>query len=266
MTTSRRARPSRLSHISRFIPAPTVVGAAALVLAGAGAVVVSSTGGSTGDTQVAGGSLQALSVNLTAEDTAAGPTTRTHLVRDRSGDMVRVSRDVDREELEQQAALQADQRTEALQDLAQAAQKESDNLLSEQWVLPLAGYSISAGFGEAGYLWASGYHTGLDLSAAEGTPIAAVAPGTITHTGYDYSASWAGNLTVLQLENGDEIWYAHQSSISVSPGDQVAPGEVIGYVGSTGNSTGPHLHLEVHPGGGDPVDPMAVLLEHGVTP
>ncbi len=244
------------------------------MLAGAGAVVVSSTGGSTGDTQVAGGSLQALSVNLTAEDTAAEPTTRTHLVRDRNGDMVRVSRDIDRQELEQQAELQADQRMAALQDLAAAAQEESDELreqeesdeLREQWVLPLAGYSISAGFGEAGYLWASGYHTGLDLSAAEGTPIAAVAAGTITRTGYDYSASWAGNLTVLQLENGDEIWYAHQSSISVNPGDQVAPGEVIGAVGSTGNSTGPHLHLEVHPGGGDPVDPMSVLLEHGVTP
>jgi len=236
------------------------------VLAGAGAVVVSSTGDSSTDTPVADGSLQALSVNLTAEDTAAEPTTRTHLVRDRDGDMVRVSRDVNRQELEQQAEVQSDQRTAALQDLAQAAQDESDKLLSEQWVLPLAGYSISAGFGEAGYLWASGYHTGLDLSAAEGTPIAAVAAGTITQTGYDYSASWAGNLTVLQLENGDEIWYAHQSSISVSPGDQVAPGEVIGAVGSTGNSTGPHLHLEVHPGGGEPVDPMSVLLEHGVTP
>lgn len=236
------------------------------MLAGAGAVVVSSTGDSSTDTPVADGSLQALSVNLTAEDTAAEPTTRTHLVRDRDGDMVRVSRDVNRQELEQQAEVQSDQRTAALQDLAQAAQDESDKLLSEQWVLPLAGYSISAGFGEAGYLWASGYHTGLDLSAAEGTPIAAVAAGTITQTGYDYSASWAGNLTVLQLENGDEIWYAHQSSISVSPGDQVAPGEVIGAVGSTGNSTGPHLHLEVHPGGGEPVDPMSVLLEHGVTP
>ncbi len=236
------------------------------MLAGAGAVVVSSTGDSSTDTPVADGSLQALSVNLTAEDTAAEPTTRTHLVRDRDGDMVRVSRDVNRQELEQQAEVQSDQRTAALQDLAQAAQDESDKLLSEQWVLPLAGYSISAGFGEAGYLWASGYHTGLDLSAAEGTPIAAVAAGTITQTGYDYSASWAGNLTVLQLENGDEIWYAHQSSISVSPGDQVAPGEVIGAVGNTGNSTGPHLHLEVHPGGGEPVDPMSVLLEHGVTP
>jgi len=222
--------------------------------------------GSTGDTQVAGGPLQALSVNLTAEDTAAEPTTRTHLVRDRNGDMLRISRDIDRKELEQQAELQADQRMAALQDLAAAAQDESDELRSEQWVLPLAGYSISAGFGEAGYLWSSGYHTGLDLSAAEGTPIAAVAAGTITQTGYDYSASWAGNLTVLQLENGDEIWYAHQSSISVSPGDQVAPGEVIGAVGNTGNSTGPHLHLEVHPGGGEPVDPMSVLLEHGVTP
>ena len=67
-------------------------------------------------------------------------------------------------------------------------------------------------------------------------------------------------------EDGTEIWYCHQSSIGVDVGDTVTGGEVIGNVGSTGNSTGPHLHLEVRPGGGDPVDPYSALVYHGITP
>ncbi len=241
------------------------------MLAGAGAVVVSSTGGTTppAAAQAAGGSLQALSVDLSAdrgEEDRQQQVARTHLVRDRSGALVRVSRDVGRDELQQQAELQARQRMSALQELAEAAQDQADEMRSDQWVLPLAGYSMSASYGASGYLWSSGYHTGQDFSAAEGTPIVAVAPGVITQAGYDAAASWAGNLTVLELENGDEIWYAHQSSVTVSSGDTVTPGEVIGYVGSTGNSTGPHLHLEVHPDGGDPIDPVSVLEEHGVSP
>jgi murein DD-endopeptidase MepM/ murein hydrolase activator NlpD len=91
----------------------------------------------------------------------------------------------------------------------------------------------------------------------------AVANGTITKTG---DAGAYGNQTVQTLEDGTEIWYCHQTDIGVSPGDKVTSGQQIGTVGSTGNSTGPHLHLEVRPGGGDPVDPYEALVFHGLKP
>ncbi len=71
---------------------------------------------------------------------------------------------------------------------------------------------------------------------------------------------------MITLEDGTELWYAHQTSYIVSVGQDVRAGEVVGYVGSTGNSTGSHLHLEVRPGGGDPVDPYTALVYHGLTP
>ena len=113
---------------------------------------------------------------------------------------------------------------------------------------------ITAEFGEYG-LWAS-YHTGLDFNGYEGQPIMAIANGVVTSAGYDGSY---GNKTVVTLDDGTEIWYCHQSAFGVSDGDEVRAGEVIGYVGSTGNVTGSHLHLEVRPGGGDPVDPYAAF-------
>ena len=71
---------------------------------------------------------------------------------------------------------------------------------------------------------------------------------------------------MVTLDDGTEIWYCHQNAFGVSVGDVVRPGEQIGYVGATGNVTGPHLHLEVRPGGGDPVDPYAALVHHGLQP
>ena len=120
-------------------------------------------------------------------------------------------------------------------------------------------WCITATFGQYG-LWAS-YHTGLDFNANSGDPILSVANGTVTETGYDGAY---GNKTVVTLDDGTEIWYCHQTSIYVSVGDRVNGGENIGTVGATGNVTGSHLHVEVRPGGGDPVDPYAAFIVHGV--
>ena len=121
-------------------------------------------------------------------------------------------------------------------------------------------YHLTARFGDYSYLW-SNLHTGLDFAAPTGTPIMAVAGGTITEVGY--SGAY-GNRTIETLPDGTELWYCHQNEFGTSVGATVRPGQVIGYVGSTGNVTGPHLHLEVHPGGGDPVDPYTALEVHGL--
>lgn len=180
-----------------------------------------------------------------------------------------VSRDSDRDALAQgagsdlvkEAERSAAERTTALSDLTAKAQKEATEIALNKWVLPLDSYRLTATFGEYG-LWSS-YHTGLDFAAPPGTPIRAVANGEITSASFDGAY---GNKTVLTLEDGTEIWFCHQTSFNVSSGDTVRAGEIIGYVGSTGHVTGPHLHLEVRPGGGDPVDPDAALRQHGVTP
>ncbi|HEX5772614.1 MAG TPA: M23 family metallopeptidase, partial [Nocardioidaceae bacterium] len=120
----------------------------------------------------------------------------------------------------------------------------------------------TARFGYSSSLWSS-THTGLDFAAPYGTPVVSVANGVVRSTGYDGSY---GNKVVIAHEDGTETWYAHLSAITVSPGESVNGGDLIGNVGSTGNSTGDHLHLEVRPGAGDPVDPYAALIARGVTP
>ena len=85
-------------------------------------------------------------------------------------------------------------------------------------------------------------HTGLDISAKSGTPIKVVAGGTVISAKYEGSY---GNLVKIDHGNGVETWYAHTSKMYVKAGQKVETGEVIAAVGSTGNSTGPHLHLEI---------------------
>jgi murein DD-endopeptidase MepM/ murein hydrolase activator NlpD len=164
-------------------------------------------------------------------------------------------------ELVEQAEAQVKQRNAALAQFAKKAEAQAAKIALNAWVPPLDSYDISAGFGASSYLW-SNLHTGLDLSASMGSPIRSVANGVVTEVGYDGSY---GNKTVVTLDDGTEIWYAHQTSFAVDAGDAVRAGEVIGTVGSTGNSTGPHLHIEVRPGGGDPVDPYEAFLVHGIT-
>ncbi len=161
-----------------------------------------------------------------------------------------------------QAATQAKQRSAALAQLARETQRKAERIDARQWVLPLAGYRLTAGFGETSMLWTT-VHTGLDFAAPAGTPLVAVAAGKVTSTRF---AGPYGNRTILKLADGTEVWYCHQTAFAVRPGREVRPGQLIGYVGSTGNSTGPHLHLEVHPGGGDAIDPVRALAKHGVRP
>ena len=89
-------------------------------------------------------------------------------------------------------------------------------------------------------------HTGLDISAVKGTDIKVVADGTVTAASYNGSY---GNLVKVDHGNGVETWYAHTSKMYVKKGDTVKAGDVIAAVGSTGNSTGPHLHLEIRVNG-----------------
>ena len=85
-------------------------------------------------------------------------------------------------------------------------------------------------------------HTGLDIAASSGTPIKVIADGTVTFA--KYSGSY-GNLVKVSHGNGVETWYAHTSKMYVTVGQEVKAGDVIAAVGSTGNSTGAHLHLEI---------------------
>jgi murein DD-endopeptidase MepM/ murein hydrolase activator NlpD len=98
-------------------------------------------------------------------------------------------------------------------------------------------------------------HEGIDIGAATGTPIYAAAGGTVIYAGWE---SGYGNLTVIDHGNGLATAYGHQSQIAVSNGQTVSRGQLTGYVGSTGHSTGPHLHFEVR-ANGTPVNPLSYL-------
>jgi murein DD-endopeptidase MepM/ murein hydrolase activator NlpD len=150
--------------------------------------------------------------------------------------------------------------------LAAAAKKAAEKRAAEarerarpKWVKPVLNYRLSAGFGESSYLWSS-VHTGQDFSAPFGTPIRSVGDGKIISAGWD--GSYGQKIVVLHAD-GTETWYGHMSSF-VRTGGFVKAGDVIGRVGSTGNSTGNHLHFEVRPGGGGPVEPLSWLRRHGV--
>ncbi|MEV5513041.1 M23 family metallopeptidase [Streptomyces flaveolus] len=152
----------------------------------------------------------------------------------------------------------------AEEEAAKKAEAERLAELAKQFTLPTSSYTITSTFGQAGSMWSSGHHTGLDFAAPTGTLIKAVHTGTITEAG------WAGSYgyrTILTLDDGTELWFCHQSSINVSVGQEVSTGDVIGRVGATGNVTGPHLHFEVHVGGAEGgVDPAAWLQDKGLTP
>jgi murein DD-endopeptidase MepM/ murein hydrolase activator NlpD len=114
--------------------------------------------------------------------------------------------------------------------------------------------TISAGFGWRVNPWPE-FHQGLDLAADYGTPVHAAADGVVGTAGWD---GGFGIKVDVNHQNGYHTWYAHLSRVAVTPGQRVRKGDVIAYVGATGEATGPHLHYQVMLGG-TPIDPAPFL-------
>jgi murein DD-endopeptidase MepM/ murein hydrolase activator NlpD len=140
-----------------------------------------------------------------------------------------------------------------------------DNLAKGPWTLPVhTDYDLTSSYGPrvSPTEGITEVHTGQDFAAPAGTPALAVSSGRVSFVGWD---GGYGNLVRVRHAGGVETFYAHLSATSVRVGQQVETGEQVGAVGTTGNSTGPHLHLEVRVDD-QPHDPMAWLERKGLNP
>lgn len=177
----------------------------------------------------------------------------------------------------QLAALSADagdfadraSRTQERIDLRQRQEEEKKKKAEEaaakeaarpKFAIPVAQHGLSASFGQSGGMWMS-VHTGIDFPVGYGTPVMAATDGTVRT---QYNSAY-GNMAIVTAPDGTETWYCHLSSTKIR-GGKVKAGDVIAYSGNSGNSTGPHLHFEVRPGGGSAIDPLAWLRSHGLDP
>lgn len=153
--------------------------------------------------------------------------------------------------------LKARQVAEKKKRAEEAARKEA---LRPKFVMPVKNHRLSAYFGQPGVNWMS-VHTGIDFPVDYGTPVMAATDGTVRtqfNTAY-------GNMAIVTAADGTETWYCHLSSTRIRSGS-VRAGDVIAHSGDSGNSTGPHLHFEVRPGGGAAIDPLPWLRSHNVNP
>jgi murein DD-endopeptidase MepM/ murein hydrolase activator NlpD len=144
---------------------------------------------------------------------------------------------------------------------ARAQQKERPVVVVEKvaaWVHPMPEARMTSCFGQR---WGR-LHAGVDLAAAHGTPIRAAGAGTVVLAGVE---AGYGNAVLIDHGNGYLTHYGHMSVLTVKAGQKVTTGEQIGNEGSTGHSTGPHLHFEVHQGAyKNPIEPTGWLHERGV--
>ncbi|MDG9718981.1 transglycosylase family protein [Streptomyces sp. DH24] len=166
-----------------------------------------------------------------------------------------------------------DTRKETRKDTREAAPKDSRKKASPeradrkagtgQSVVAPVNAALGTPYHQAGSSWSKGYHTGVDFPVPTGTSVKSVAAGRVV------SAGWGGSYgyqVVIRHDDGRYSQYAHLSAISVRAGQTVGAGQRIARSGSTGNSSGPHLHFEVRtgPGFGSDIDPVAYLRAGGV--
>lgn len=126
--------------------------------------------------------------------------------------------------------------------------------------LPIENGKITTPYKKLGKRWSKGYHTGVDFAVPVGTPVLAVTDGKAANANWGKSY---GIQIVQDLGDGSFCIYAHLSKSNKKPGDPIAKGEIIGYTGNTGNSSGPHLHFErrnnIRWSAGQDLDPASVL-------
>lgn len=243
---SRRRKPAKRSALLTVaVPSVAVMGVAAVGAAAIGGVGM---GGSS--------KAQANSQDGTGSSATNAPTTQfdrqlAGVSADADDFATRASRTQERIDLKDRQAAAKRAKADA------AARKEA---LRPKFLLPVKQRGLSAYFGQAGVNWMA-LHTGIDFPVQPGTPVSAVTDGTVRT---QWNSSY-GNMAIVTAPDGTETWYCHLSSTKIRSGS-VKAGTVIAYSGNTGNTTGPHLHLEVRPHGGSPIDPLPWLLAHGLDP
>jgi murein DD-endopeptidase MepM/ murein hydrolase activator NlpD len=142
-----------------------------------------------------------------------------------------------------------------------AARALEDERVAQEhsWQLPLLNAPETSGFG---WRWGR-LHAGQDFGVPVGTNLVSMSTGTVVFAGEE---SGYGILVKIAYWDGTVSYFAHMSRVEVTDGETLLPGEVVGQTGNSGHSTGPHLHLEIHPGGGAAVDPLPWLADHHITP
>ncbi|MEU0244100.1 M23 family metallopeptidase [Streptomyces sp. NPDC006235] len=163
-----------------------------------------------------------------------------------------------------EAAKEAKEAAEKAREAKERAAREAERKRLNTFVPPISGSYVSTAYQASSGLWSSGSHTGVDFHAASGTSVHAVGMGEVVEAGWGGSY---GNQIVIKMNDGTYTQYGHLSSISVSVGQKVTPGQQIGLSGATGNVTGAHLHFEARtsPEYGSDIDPVAYLRSHGVS-
>lgn len=151
------------------------------------------------------------------------------------------------------AARSAERKDLAARELAATRAEQAHS-----WQMPLKHAVRSSGFG---WRWGR-LHAGEDFATPVGTNLVSMSTGRVLFAGEE---SGYGTLVKIGYWDGTVSFFAHMSHVSVTEGQGVGPGEVVGQSGNTGHSTGPHLHLEIHPDGGEAVNPLPWLADHQIT-
>ncbi|MGW7362558.1 M23 family metallopeptidase [Streptomyces sp. NPDC054841] len=243
----RRTPAKRSALLTVAVPSACVMGVAGVAAASVGGLT---SGGETKDADTAVTAADPSSVKPVAANNKLD-TQLAALSADARDFGDRASRTQERIDLKERQEAERKKREE------EAARREA---LRPKFALPVAQHGLSAYYGQAGVNWMS-MHTGIDFPVSYGTPVMAATDGTVRT---QWNSAY-GNMAIVTAADGTETWYCHLSSTKIRSGS-VKAGEVIAYSGNSGNSTGPHLHFEVRPGGGSAIDPLPWLRSHGLSP